>query len=192
VRSDPSIQEVILSGEIRSRSTTPRWRARGEALAIPHLHRLRVHTRWPIAVPARVDARCWRGSASRLRPVVVVHCKPRRRDRRRGARGAGRSARAAAVTLLNQSVLLRGVNDSADALCDLSQALHQAGVLPYYLHLLDRVEGAAHFEVGIEEARRLMREVASRLPGYLVPRLAREEAGREAKIVLAPARGTGD
>ena len=91
------------------------------------------------------------------------------------------------LTVLNQSVLLRGVNDSADVLCALSESLDEAGVLPYYLHLLDPVEGAAHFAVGEAEARELVRSVAARLPGYLVPRLVREEAGRPAKTVLAAA-----
>jgi L-lysine 2,3-aminomutase len=89
--------------------------------------------------------------------------------------------------LLNQSVLLAGVNDSVTALQDLSEALWSAGVLPYYLHLLDRVRGAAHFEVEEPRARRLAAELAARLPGYLVPRLARELAGAPGKTVLAPA-----
>jgi L-lysine 2,3-aminomutase len=128
----------------------------------------------------------WLGR-SRLRPVVVVHCNhPAEIDDE--VRGALAALRGRGVTLLNQSVLLRGVNDSADTLCALSEALHAAGVLPYYLHLLDPVEGAAQFRVGEREARRLLRDAAARLPGYLVPRLAREEAGRPAKTVIAPSR----
>ena len=91
------------------------------------------------------------------------------------------------LTVLNQSVLLRGVNDSADVLCALSESLDEAGVLPYYLHLLDPVEGAAHFAVGRGRGARAGARVAARLPGYLVPRLVREEAGRPAKTVLAAA-----
>jgi L-lysine 2,3-aminomutase len=118
--------------------------------------------------------------------VVVVHANHAAEidDAVRAALGA---LRARGITLLNQSVLLRGVNDAVDTLCALSETLHAAGVLPYYLHLLDRVEGTAHFAVGEHEARALLREVSARLPGYLVPKLAREEAGRPAKMVLGTA-----
>ncbi len=92
---------------------------------------------------------------------------------------------AAGVTLLNQSVLLRGVNDRVEALADLSRALFAAGVLPYYLHLLDRVHGAAHFEVDETAARALVWELMQRLPGYLVPRLVREVAGIPAKVPIS-------
>jgi L-lysine 2,3-aminomutase len=88
------------------------------------------------------------------------------------------------VVLLNQSVLLRGINNTPEALADLSQALFKARVLPYYLHLLDRVHGAAHFEVSEDEATQLLDTVASRLPGYLVPRLVREVAGAAYKQPL--------
>ncbi|HEY4973097.1 MAG TPA: hypothetical protein VII41_05770, partial [Steroidobacteraceae bacterium] len=95
--------------------------------------------------------------------------------------------RTAGATLLNQSVLLAGINDSVAALHGLSLALWSAGALPYYLHLLDRVRGTAHFEVAESRARELMAGLAALLPGYLVPRLAREVPGADAKRVLAPA-----
>jgi L-lysine 2,3-aminomutase len=90
------------------------------------------------------------------------------------------------VTLLNQTVLLQGVNDDPDVLAELSRRLFDTGVLPYYLHLLDRVRGAAHFEVSEERARLIAGELAARLPGYLVPRLAREIKGAPAKVTLTP------
>jgi L-lysine 2,3-aminomutase len=99
-------------------------------------------------------------------------------------RGALASLRSRGLTVLNQSVLLRGVNDSAEAIRELSEVLDDAGVLPYYLHLLDPVEGAAHFAVGEDEARALVGAVAARLPGYLVPRLVREQAGGSGKTRL--------
>ena len=186
VRADPSIREVILSGgDPLSLGDEALATLEARLAAIPHLRRLRVHTRWPIAAPSRVGAALldWLGG-SRLRPVVVVHCNhPAEIDGEVG--GALAALRSRGVTLLNQSVLLRGVNDSAATLCALSEALDAAGVLPYYLHLLDPVEGAAHFLVGEDEARRLLRDVAARLPGYLVPRLAREQTGKPAKTVLA-------
>jgi len=93
--------------------------------------------------------------------------------------------RASGVTLLNQSVLLAGVNDRAEILTELSQTLFSAGVLPYYIHLLDRVRGAAHFEVDEATGRALMAQVAASLPGYLVPRLMRDVAGQPAKVALS-------
>jgi L-lysine 2,3-aminomutase len=100
--------------------------------------------------------------------------------------GACRALRESGATLLNQAVLLARVNDSTDALVDLSEKLFAAGVLPYYLHLLDRVQGAAHFEVAESRARALLREVRTRLPGYLVPQLVREVAGAPSKTPIAP------
>jgi L-lysine 2,3-aminomutase len=185
VRADPSIHEVILSGgDPLSLADDALATLEARLSAIPHLRRLRVHTRWPIVVPGRVGAALldWLGG-SRLRPVVVVHCN-HAAEIDDAVRAALDTLRSCGITLLNQSVLLRGVNDSAETLCELSETLHAAGVLPYYLHLLDPVEGAAHFAVGEGDARRLLREVSARLPGYLVPKLAREESGRPAKTVL--------
>lgn len=188
VRGDASILEVILSGgDPLSLDDETLAALEAKLSAILHLRRLRIHTRWPIAIPARVNAVLldWLGR-SRLRPLIVVHANhPAEIDD--GVRGALAALRGRGLTVLNQSVLLRGVNDSADALCALSESLDEAGVLPYYLHLLDPVEGAAHFAVGEGEARELMRAVAARLPGYLVPRLVREEVGKPAKTVLAAA-----
>lgn len=189
VCADRSIHEVILSGgDPLSLGDDALAALEARLAAIPHLRRLRVHTRWPIVVPSRVGEPLldWL-RRSRLRPVVVVHSNHAAEiDGEVGAALA--RLRDGGVSLLNQSVLLRGVNDSVDALCELSETLHDAGVLPYYLHLLDPVEGTAHFAVGAREARHLLREVAARLPGYLVPRLAREESGRAAKTVLSPTR----
>jgi L-lysine 2,3-aminomutase len=95
--------------------------------------------------------------------------------------------RASGTTVLNQTVLLRGVNDRTHDLVALSEALFEAGALPYYLHALDPVAGAAHFAVSLATAQALIAEVAARLPGYLVPRLVREEAGAPAKTMLPPA-----
>ena len=186
VRADASIHEVILSGgDPLSLDDGALVALEAKLSEIRHLRRLRIHTRWPVAIPARVNDAllAWLGG-SRLRPLIVVHAN-HAAEIDDGVRGALAKLRARGLTVLNQSVLLRGVNDSADALCALSEALDASDVLPYYLHLLDPVEGAAHFEVSEDEALALMREVASRLPGYLVPRLVREEVGRPAKTRLA-------
>ena len=139
-----------------------------------------------MVLPERVDDGLlgWLGE-TRLATVVVVHAN-HAREIDDAVRGAFARLRGAGATLLNQSVLLAGVNDSARALADLSEALFEAGALPYYLHLLDRVAGAAHFDVPEERARELVGEVAARLSGYLVPRLVREVPGAPAKVVVAP------
>jgi EF-P beta-lysylation protein EpmB len=188
LRGAPDVIEVILSGGDPLSLADARLAELAAGLAaIPHVRRLRIHTRQPIVLPERIDA----DFAAWLTPlpvekIVVVHCNhPNEIDDT--VRAALQRLRDCGATLLNQSVLLRGVNDSVSALEKLSEALFSCGVLPYYLHLLDRVQGAAHFDVPIGEATALMRGLAARLPGYLVPRLAREEPGRPAKTVLAVA-----
>jgi KamA family protein len=124
-------------------------------------------------------------TGTRLKPVVVVHAN-HGNEIDANVRAALMRLRSAGVTLLNQSVLLKSVNDTVESLAALSETLFAAGVLPYYLHLLDRVQGAAHFEVSDSHARQLMAELAARLPGYLVPRLVREVVGAPSKLwVLA-------
>lgn len=187
---DSSIEEVILSGgDPLLLSDRVLGDLARRLAAIPQLRRLRVHSRTPVVLPERVDADllAWL-AGTRLSPVLVLHAN-HAREIDAGVAAAMAELRGAGVTLLNQSVLLRGVNDSVEALCDLSRALFEAGVLPYYLHLLDRVAGAAHFEVEEGEARRLVGEVAARLPGYLVPRLVREVPGAPAKVEVDLAAG---
>ena len=179
---DASLREVILSGGDPLSLSDRRLGALLAALErIPHLERLRIHSRQPIVLPERVDDGLLDLLArTRLRRVLVVHANhPREIDGR--VREALERLAAAGVTLFNQSVLLRGVNDSAATLVELSEALFSARVLPYYLHLLDRVCGAAHFEVKEPEASAIMKAVRQRLPGYLVPRLVREQPGQPAK-----------
>jgi KamA family protein len=158
--------------------------------AIPHVRRVRVHTRLPIVLPQRIDKgflAAWQ-SLRRLQRVLVVHANHGNELLEADDVIAALVAlRDAGTVLLNQSVLLRGVNDSVEALADLSEGLFAAGVLPYYLHVLDPVRGAAHFDVPEDEARRLVAQLALRLPGYLVPRLVREVPGAGGKTMLPPA-----
>ncbi len=186
IAADDSIDEVILSGGDPLVLSDPRLAALAESLAeIPHVKRLRLHTRLPIVLPERVNEAllAWLG-ATRLAPIVVVHANHANEIDESVRAGLAR-LRKGGVTLLNQSVLLRGVNDDVDALCALSKTLFDAGVLPYYLHLLDRVQGAAHFEVDEGAARRLHAGLNARLPGYLVPRLVREVPGMPGKVPLS-------
>jgi EF-P beta-lysylation protein EpmB len=176
------LTEVILSGGDPLSLANHRLAALVERLeALPRLRRLRLHTRLPVVLPSRVDDALIRLLAdTRLKPVVVIHANhPAEIDEE--VRGALARLAAAGAILLNQSVLLRGVNDDAGVLAELSEALFEAGVTPYYLHMLDRVAGAAHFEVEQERAREIHAQLRGRLPGYLVPRLVREEPGADAK-----------
>ena len=178
VRDDRSISELILSGGDPLSLSTAKLAELTAALAdMPHIRRLRIHTRLPVVLPERIDGefRAWLASLP-LQRVVVLHANhPREIDASVDA--ACRTLRDTGATLLNQSVLLRAINDDADVLAALSERLFDAGVLPYYLHQLDRVAGAAHFEVADDDALGLMATLRRRLPGYLVPRLVRETAG---------------
>lgn len=141
-------------------------------------------------LPERIDAgfmAMW-NSLRRLQRVVVIHANHAQELRAvADVQAALGALRASGTTLLNQSVLLRGVNDSIAALEELSVALFESGVLPYYLHVLDPVRGAAHFDVTEDVARRLHAELTARLPGYLVPKLVREDSGAASKTMLPPA-----
>jgi L-lysine 2,3-aminomutase len=186
IAANPTLEEVVLSGGDPLTSTDDRLAELVDQLAgIPHLRRLRVHTRLPVVIPERVTPAliAWlRGT--RLNSVVVIHANhPRELDAQVIA-SLGDLADAG-LPLLNQSVLLRGVNDSAETLIELSQRLLDCQVMPYYLHQLDRVAGAAHFEVPVEQGLAIIAQMRARLPGYAVPRYVREVPGESSKVVLA-------
>jgi EF-P beta-lysylation protein EpmB len=191
IRADPSITEVLLSGGDPFTLSDRRLAGLLDGLdAIAHVQRVRVHTRLPVVLPERIDddfLELW-NAPRRLQRIVVIHAN--HAQELRGAQDvktALDALRASGTTLLNQSVLLRGVNDSLAALEELSVVLFECGVLPYYLHVLDPVRGAAHFDVPEAEARALHAALTARLPGYLVPKLVREVAGAPAKTMLPPA-----
>ena len=185
LRADESIAEVLLSGGDPLSLATPKLAEFTDALAaLPHVRRLRLHTRLPIVLPERVDAGLLDWLARLPQQVVVVVHANHPAEVDAPVAEALAALRAAGATLLNQAVLLRGVNDDAGVLAELSERLFAAGVLPYYLHQLDRVAGTAHFEVPDGRARELHDGLAARLPGYLVPRLVREVPGDPAKRPL--------
>ncbi|MFO7857818.1 MAG: EF-P beta-lysylation protein EpmB [Ectothiorhodospiraceae bacterium] len=186
LRARTEVNEAIISGGDPLTLPDTRLSPLAESLAaIPHLERLRVHTRLPVVLPERVDAGllAWL-AGTRLQPVMVLHAN-HANELDADVAAACRRLRDAGVTLLNQAVLLRGINDSVPALRGLSERLFQLGVMPYYLHQLDRVAGATHFLVDNGHARSLVAELTEQLPGYLVPCLAREDAGAPAKTPLA-------
>ncbi|MBX9654312.1 EF-P beta-lysylation protein EpmB [bacterium] len=186
IEADRTIREVILSGG-DPLTRTDSWLSRlGERInRIPHVEVVRIHTRLPIVLPDRVDPSliAWM-TESRWKPVVVLHANHPNELVDDCADAIGR-LREAGMVLLNQAVLLRGVNDDVETLEQLSRRLIQLGVLPYYLHQLDRVRGAAHFEVSLDQGRRLIEELRKRLPGYLVPRFVQEIEGEPSKTPLA-------
>lgn len=187
IAADPSLSEVLLSGGDPLSLSDERLGSLLEQLAaIPHVRRLRIHTRTPIVLPARVDAGLLEALGRIRVPLVMVLHGNHPRELDGDVVAACAQLRSAGVLLLNQSVLLKGVNDDPVVLAELSERLFELGVLPYYLHLLDRVQGAAHFEVPEDEGRRIAGQLAARLPGYLVPRLVRETEGLPAKLALAP------
>jgi len=185
IARDPSLTEVVLSGGDPLMLDDDRLDALIRDLeCITHLQRLRLHSRVPVVSPSRLTARLAASlTRGRFASTLVIHANhPRELDE--AVRSALLDWRAAGVTLLNQSVLLRGVNDRIEILTELSERLFACGVLPYYLHGLDPVAGSAHFEVDDAEARRLLDGVRARLPGYLVPRLVREIPGDHSKRPL--------
>lgn len=183
--ADTSIQEVILSGGDPLTLSNDKLAVLLDALSkISHIKRIRIHTRIPVVLPERIDPQLLALiSACPLPVIIVIHCNHAQEIDASVATAVSALKDNGAI-MLNQSVLLRGVNDSADTLVDLSESLFRIGVLPYYLHQLDPVAGAAHFNVEDTRAIKLIDAVTDRLPGYLVPRLVREIPGESAKKSL--------
>lgn len=185
IRADESIEEVILSGGDPLVATDEYL---GQLVAkiadIAHVKRLRIHSRLPVVIPDRITASLLAAITHKsLQTIMVIHCN-HAREIDNSMRLALSLLRDANITTLNQAVLLADINDTARDQIDLCNALFAAGVLPYYLHLLDKVQGAAHFDVPEERGLEILVEVAARLPGYMVPKLVREVAGAEAKVIV--------
>ncbi|MBA2816063.1 EF-P beta-lysylation protein EpmB [Candidatus Pantoea persica] len=185
IAAHPELDEIIFSGgdPLMAKDQELAWLI--DALAqIPHLKRLRIHSRLPVVIPARItDSLCQILAETRLQVLMVTHIN-HAQEINAALQEAMQQLKRAGVTLLNQSVLLRGVNDNAATLAALSNALFDAGILPYYLHMLDKVQGAAHFFVSDDEARALVRELLTQVSGYMVPKLAREIGGEPSKTPL--------
>lgn len=187
LNEDPDIEEILFSGgDPLALSTTRLERHLRGALALTRVRRVRIHTRVPVVLPARVDEgllELVRDVAARKPLHLVLHVN-HAREIGEALLEKARALRAAGAILLNQSVLLRGVNDDADTLTELSLRLLDAGILPYYLHQLDRVRGAHHFEVPEAEGLELMNALRARVPGYGLPRYVKEIAGEASKTHL--------
>lgn len=191
INADSSITEVILSGgDPLSMSDKLLKLFCDQLQLISHVKRLRFHTRIPVVLPERITSEFidWLANLA-LNTVIVIHVN-HAREMNDAVREALQKLRNAGVTLLNQSVLLKGVNDNVDVLAELSETLFTAGVLPYYLHVLDKVQGAQHFDMQENVAVKLHQSLTHVLPYYLVPRLVREEAGKPAKTMMEDMKGS--
>lgn len=185
IRADSSIEEIILSGGDPLVATDEQLQQLvAEIASIQHVKRLRIHSRLPIVIPERITEQLLATvMESRLQTIVVTHCN-HAQEIDAGVIAALQALRDRSIITLNQAVLLKDINDSVEAQVALSRALFATGTLPYYLHLLDKVQGAAHFDVPESKARQLMAGVTARLPGYMVPKLVREVSGADAKVAI--------
>lgn len=178
----PNIQEVIFSGGdplmLNDRLLLKYIKDLANILPI---NTLRLHTRIPIVLPARIKASLIKIlTATRLKIVIVTHCN-HPQEINAEVTTAIKKLSAANITLFNQAVLLKGINDQAATIIELSNKLFTIGILPYYLHMHDKVAGTKHFQVSITKAKKIMQLVRAELPGYLVPKLVREIPGANAK-----------
>lgn len=183
IREDTSLSEIILSGGDPLSCPNSQLKEIFNRLAeISHIKKVRIHTRFPIGIPERIDTELLDLFSSHPQQIwMVIHCNhPKELDR--DVLSFLQKVRRSGVVLLNQTVLLKGVNDDLETLISLSELLTDHGILPYYLHQLDRVQGAAHFEVAESEGLRLIQEMKKRLPGYAVPKYVKEIASRPHKI----------
>ncbi len=185
IQQDTSINEVILSGGDPLTVSDKLLEQLTEPLTlIPHLKRLRIHTRLPVVLPERITSTFieWINHC-KLDLIMVIHAN-HPQEINDEVTLALKKLQKTKMTLLNQSVLLKSINDDIHTLTLLSEKLFSAGVLPYYLHVLDKIQGAAHFDLDLAQAKKLYRMLSEQLPGYLLPRLVCEEPGKGAKTLL--------
>ena len=191
LKTKPEINEVIYSGgdPLAANDNFLRWLT-SEIESISHIKRLRIHTRLPVVIPTRIDDQLlnWLGN-TRLKPTFVLHINHANEISTELSQRVDQLNKAG-IKVLNQSVLLRGINDSMQELVDLSEKLFDAGIMPYYLHQLDRVKGAEAFEVSETKAREIVNALHSRLPGYLVPKWVQERPYQKHKEHLDLLQGS--
>jgi EF-P beta-lysylation protein EpmB len=185
LKQHPDVNEVILSGgdPLMSKDEFLQYIV-SELDQLPQLKRLRIHTRLPVVIPQRItDSLCKLLKDSRLKVIFILHINHANEIDTVFIEAMNKLYQAG-IQLLNQSVLLKGINNNSTALVALSEALSEANILPYYLFLLDKVQGAQHFDLTTEEAQCLIKQITAELPGYLVPKLSREIAGEKSKTLI--------
>ena len=185
LKTKPEINEVIFSGgdPLAANDHFLRWLT-AEIESIQHIKRLRIHTRLPVVIPSRVDDQLlsWLGN-TKLKSTLVLHINHANEIDESLRQGVDRLKKSG-ITVLNQSVLLKGINDNSDQLISLSEKLFDAGIMPYYLHILDPVQGASHFDVSMDRAVEIFCQIQTELPGFLVPKLVQERAGERSKSLI--------
>ena len=185
IKNDSALDEIIFSGgdPLMAKDTHLAWLAE-QISAIKHIKRIRIHTRLPVVIPQRINSEFleWFG-ALKQQKILVLHIN-HANEVSESLKSRCAVLKQAGVTLFNQAVLLRGINDSAEQQIALNEAVFEAGILPYYLHMLDKVKGASHFDVSDSEAKKMMAEIIKRQPGFLVPKLVREIAGQPGKTPI--------
>jgi len=185
LKSDSSITEIILSGGDPLSLSTAKLEELTIALTeLPHIKRLRIHTRLPVVLPERIDAELLGWLRDLPWPATLVIHANHTNELTSDVAAAIKLIRPLGVSVLNQTVLLKGVNDNSDEQIRLSERLFEIGVLPYYLHQLDKVQGAAHFQIPDQQARDIHQSMMRALPGYLVPKLVQEIPGEASKTPL--------
>ena len=186
ISSTKELNEVIFSGgdPLAANDSFLGWLT--EQIAnIPHIKRLRIHTRLPVVIPSRIDDQFLRwATGTRLLPIMVLHINHSNEINLALLKAVQRLL-SKGIRVLNQTVLLKGINDSAQALVDISESLYDIGVTPYYLHLLDPVAGASHFDIPITQSQAIYAELQATLPGFLVPKLVREIPGEQSKTIMS-------
>lgn len=187
IAGDDSIKEVILSGGDPLTLSDKRLGKLFERIhTIKHIKRIRIHTRLPVVLPARITPKLLQlCQNSPCQIIMVVHCN-HANEIQKQEENVFNALNSHGVTCLNQAVLLKDINDSVQVLCDLSERLFGVGVMPYYLHVLDKVKGASHFDCPRSHALNLIEQLKAELPGYLVPKLVQEIAGEPNKTEVTP------
>ena len=185
LKTRPEINEVIYSGgdPLAANDNFLSWLTQ-QIESIKHIKRLRIHTRLPVVIPSRVDSQLldWLGN-TRLKPTMVLHINHANEIDAKLCQAVNQ-LKSAGITMLNQSVLLKEVNDSSEQLIALSEKLFDAGIMPYYLHMLDPVQGASHFDIPKDRAIEIFSQIQAELPGFLLPKLVQERAGETSKSLI--------
>ena len=181
----PEINEVIYSGgdPLAANDNFLHWLT-SKLESINSIKRLRIHTRLPVVIPSRIDDKLLHLLGNtRLKPTVVLHINHTNEISNALTRGVDRLKKAG-ITVLNQSVLLKGINDNSNQLISLSEKLFDVGIIPYYLHMLDPVQGASHFDTSKDHAIEIYSQLKSQLPGFLLPRMVEEKPGQTSKTYI--------
>jgi EF-P beta-lysylation protein EpmB len=185
ISGKPEINEVIYSGgdPLAANDKFLGWLTE-QIAAIPHIKRLRIHSRLPVVIPSRINQQFfdW-ATTTRLKPIMVLHIN-HGNEIDQALKASIDQCIDHGITMLNQTVLLKGINDNAATLTALSEKLFDCGVMPYYLHLLDPVAGASHFDIDVERAKQIYALLQADLPGFLVPKLVVEIAGKSNKTLI--------